>query len=105
MTNPLPEQHEAFNGSKRAHDIGEVVNALQADLRSASARLVELRAKLAGLDLPDPLKLKCPHCELETRGERTLAEHLHNSHDGPVPDHYASIEARSLDPVEPEVDE
>ena len=84
------------------HDIWAVADSLQMDLRAASAKLVELRAKLAGLDLPDPTKLKCPHCELETRGERTLAEHLHNLHNGPIPEHYASIEARSLDPEEPE---
>jgi hypothetical protein len=87
------------------HDIWAVADALQMDLRAASAKLVELRARLSGLDLPNPAKLKCPHCELETRGERTLAEHIRNLHDGPVPAHYSDIESRSLDPEEPEEDE
>jgi hypothetical protein len=80
------------------HDIWQVADALQMDLRAASAKLVELRARLASIDLPDPTSVTCPTCDVKLRGQRTLAEHIHVSHDGPVPQHWLAIEARSVDP-------
>lgn len=84
-------------------DIWQSADRLQMDIRAAQARLVELRGMLAQVDLPDPRKTACPHCGLRPAGPRTLAEHNHVSHDGPVPDHWLDIEARSIDP-EPALD-
>lgn len=84
-------------------DIWQIADRLQMDLRAAQARLVELRAMLAQVDLPDPARLECRHCGLRFPGPRTLAEHDHVIHDGPVPDHWLAIEARSIDP-EPALD-
>lgn len=74
------------------HEIWEIADALQMDLRAASAKLVELRARLAGLDLPDPKTLDCPVCGLRTKGPATLAEHLYVSHDGTVPETWERAE-------------
>lgn len=84
------------------HDIWKVADAIQMDLRAASAKLVELRAMLAGMNLPDPTSVTCPKCGLKLRGPRTLAEHLHVSHDGPVPAHHLAIDELALEPEEPE---
>jgi hypothetical protein len=81
--------------SSERHDIWKVADALQMDLRAASAKLVELRAHLASIDLPDPSSVTCPTCGIKRPGPRTLAEHVHVSHDGPVPDHWLAIEERS----------
>lgn len=84
------------------HDIWQLADRLQMDLRAAQAKLVELRSMLATLDLPHAAQLKCPTCGLPVRGPITLAEHIRNSHDGPVPQPWLDIEARSLEPDEPD---
>jgi hypothetical protein len=75
------------------HDIWHVADGLQMDLRAAQAKLVELRARLAQLDLPEPSAVTCPRCGLKCRGPNTLAEHLHVIHDGPLPDHWSAADA------------
>jgi hypothetical protein len=80
------------------HEIWKAADGLQMTLRSASAQLVELRARLAGLELPDASSVVCPRCGVKRPGERTLSEHVHVSHDGPVPAHWLAVEQRSLDP-------
>jgi len=59
-----------------------------------TARRARTRAGSNGADH----SVKCPQCGLEIKGALTLAEHLYNSHDGPVPAHYAAIEARAVEP-------
>ena len=81
------------------HDIWQVADALQMDLRAATAKLVELRARLAALDLPTESGSTCPACGLKTRGPKTLAEHIYQSHNGPVPAHWQLIESRSQEPA------
>jgi hypothetical protein len=84
------------------HPIWQLADQLQMDLRAASAKLVELRAQLASIDLGDTNagRVTCPTCTATFSGDRTLAEHAYNVHDGPVPPHYEAIEARSLEPQE-----
>lgn len=79
------------------HDIWTIADALQMDLRAAQAKLVELRARLAQVDLPDQTKIECRHCGLKFRGPNTLAEHLHVSHDGPIPEHWTRADALIAD--------
>lgn len=81
--------------SEPRHEIWKLADALQMDLRAANAKLLELRARLAGLELPDPKIVACPFCGLETRGPRTLAEHLYLSHDGTVPEQWEQAAAIS----------
>ena len=79
------------------HDIWQVADALQMDLRAAQAKLVELRARLAALDLPGRNETVCPTCGLPFPGPQTLAEHRYTSHDGPVPAHWQRIELMAED--------
>lgn len=78
--------------STERHEIWQLLDAIQMDIRAAGTKMVALRAHVAGLDLPDPTSVKCPHCDLQLKGPRTLAEHLHVSHDGPVPEHLLAAE-------------
>lgn len=77
------------------HDIWQLSDKIQMDLRAAQAKIVEMRAMLAALDLPDQSRLECPHCGLRFSGPLTLAEHRYQSHGGDVPEHWVAIEARS----------
>jgi len=94
------------------HDIWQVADALQMDLRAAQAKLVELRARLAQLDLPEPTAVTCPTCGLRCLGPNTLAEHIHVLHDGPIPPHTTAADelvasrsrAQADDDQEPELD-
>lgn len=47
--------------SQHDHDLWTLADAIQMDLRAATAKLVQLRAELAALDLPfeEP---RCPEC-------------------------------------------
>ena len=47
------------------------------------------------MDVTTPSISKCPHCGLERKNPRTLAEHIYTSHDGPVPEHWLEAEARA----------
>lgn len=73
---------------KERHDLWQVLDKLQMDLRAAQAKLTEARSMLAGLDLPDPKLVKCPRCGLQRSGPRQLAEHMYVSHDGSMPSHW-----------------
>lgn len=85
------------------HDIWKIADAIQMDLRAASAKLVQLRALLSTIDLPDPITATCPFCSVKMRGPNTLAEHVYHSHDGPTPPLWIAIEAMSHEP--PDADE
>jgi hypothetical protein len=84
------------------HDIWQVADGLQMDLRAAAAKLVELRARLSSLELPDESAVVCPRCGVKAKGVLTLAEHVHVSHDGPVPAHWERIEAMSVEAMSQE---
>lgn len=81
--------------STERHEIWKVADALQMDIRNASTKLVELRARLASLDLPDGPSVTCDKCGYKVAGPMLLAEHDYNVHDGPEPAHYATAEERS----------
>lgn len=73
--------------SGERHPIWEVADSLQMDLRAANAKLVELRARLAAMDLPDHVEHRCD-CGSSFRSRRELEEHLYTAHDGPLPESY-----------------
>jgi len=80
------------------HQIWELLDGTQMDIRAASAKLVALRSYVAGLDLPEPSTVTCPHCGLKLHGPRSLSTHLHQLHDGPLPDHIAAADALADEP-------
>jgi hypothetical protein len=74
-------------------DLYELLKKIRYDATAIQAKVTDALNLLNELHLPDQPVTPCPHCGLETRGERSLAEHLHNVHDGPVPAHIAAAEA------------
>lgn len=42
----------------------------------------------------DEASTDCPECGVPCKGPRTLAEHIHNLHDGPIPDHWEQLDAQ-----------
>jgi len=86
--------------------LAAVLKKVRYDLTAAQAKVSEAMRMVASLDLGESGdRVPCPRCGTRLLGPQTLAEHLYVSHAGPVPEHYAAIEARSLDPAEPKEDE
>lgn len=86
------------------HEIWELLDGIQMDLRAATAKMVALRSFASNLDLPAPSEVTCPipTCGLRCKGPRTLAEHLHQMHDGPLPEHWEALDSQVAD-VPPDV--
>jgi hypothetical protein len=76
--------------STERHELWQVLDKLQMDLRAAQAKLTEARAMLAGMKLPDPKMAKCPRCGIVRSGPRQLAEHMYVNHEGQMPTHWES---------------
>lgn len=74
------------------HPVWVLLDKLQMDNRKQAAKLVELRSYVAGLSLPEAAAYKCPRCGTRFRTQLLVAEHVYNSHDGPVPEHYLRAE-------------
>lgn len=85
------------------HEIWKLLDELQMNNRADAAKLVTLRSLVAGLNLPTPSGLACPRCGLACKGPRTLAEHMHQLHGGPLPEHWKTgdglVEPTAIDPV------
>jgi hypothetical protein len=76
-------------------DLHDLLKKIRYDTTAIQAKITDALKVLNELHLPTQPTTPCPHCGLEMRGPRTLAEHLHVTHDGPVPDHYLAIEAKT----------
>jgi hypothetical protein len=76
----------------------EITAKLQMDARAIQAKLTELRAHIATLDLPAKEHITCPECGLTIRSRPRLAEHLFQTHAGPLPEHWQHAEARAAEP-------
>lgn len=74
------------------HPIWKMLDRMQMDNREQAAKLIELRAIVADLSLPDPKRLICATCGIGFRGVQQVQEHAYNSHSGPVPEHYLIAE-------------
>jgi hypothetical protein len=72
-----------------------MIGEAEDDFRSGLAKLTELRAYLAAMNLPNPSRIACPECGVRLRGELVLAEHSYHSHGGPEPAHWLEAEAQS----------
>jgi hypothetical protein len=79
-------------------DVYEMLQKVRYDLTAAQAKLTDAFNILRELNLPQQPTTDCPTCGLKFRGPLTLAEHLHISHDGPIPEHWLLAEARAVEP-------
>ena len=71
----------------------ELLEHAQRDLRAAQARLLEAVRMVAASELPDTqARPLCARCGLRLRGPLALAEHVHLSHGGPLPEHWVRAE-------------
>lgn len=83
-----------------ASDVYELLKKIRYDATAIQAKVTDALKALSDLNLPDDAgRTLCPQCGATLRGPKTLAEHVYNSHGGPVPAHYESIEAAALEPV------
>lgn len=83
------------------HSLHALAMQIRYDLTAAQGKLTELTRQIGELPIDTSVAaVRCPHCDIEVKGQITLAEHLYNQHDGPVPAHYQSIEARAVEPPE-----
>lgn len=76
-------------------DLYEILKKIRYDATAIQAKVTDALNVLAALNLPDQPTAPCPRCGLELAGPRSLAEHMFNSHGGPVPPHYDHVEAIS----------
>lgn len=79
-------------------DVYDLLMKIRYDATAIQAKVTDTLNALNDLGLESRPAATC-ECGLEFRGQKTLAEHIHLSHDGPVPEHWLEVEARSLDPV------
>jgi hypothetical protein len=90
-------RHPAHVPAEPEHDLVELLKKMRYDLTQLQGRLSEALRQARAMDLPEPDAYVCPNglCGLQFRSATRLAEHVYVSHAGPVPAHYAAIEARS----------
>lgn len=84
-------------------DAYELLRKIRYDLTAAQAKVTDALKVLAALNLPDVSRLECETCGPLAVGPRGLAEHLFNSHGGPLPEHWQagdSLCAADFDTVE-----
>mgnify|MGYP001605667790 FL=1 len=65
-------------------EIFEVVRKLRYDLTAAQAKVTDVLNMLASMNLPVKAKQFCPRCGVPIQGDRGLAFHMQNVHDGPA---------------------
>lgn len=64
-----------------AEDLYELLRAIRMDCTDIQTRITSAFALLAELHIEDVPHVTCPKCGAKLRGPRTLAEHMHVSHD------------------------
>ncbi len=67
---------------------------IRMDLTNAQAKLTDAMNLIASMPIPADATRTCDLCGVTTRGSNALAEHIHLSHNGPIPP--AWIEAERL---------
>lgn len=85
-------------------DIYELLKKIRYDTTAIQSKVTDALNALADLNLVDQPAARCPRCGTEFRGPLRLAEHMYQSHDGPLPEHWASLDERVIEPVEDEED-
>lgn len=64
-------------------DIYKILDEIEHHTRSISAKQTTLRSMLAGISIPEKASHECRQCGGAFTGERALAFHMQNVHDGP----------------------
>lgn len=77
--------------SAKPHPLLTLLSYVQDDLRAVQAKLIEIRAQVALLDLDEPERHTCS-CGLSFKSALKLAEHGYTAHDGPEPTHWRDAE-------------
>ena len=78
-----------------SHPVWQLLDQLQAEVRVFDAKLTELRARVAEIELPGETKHVCTDCGAVHRHRHALEEHRYRVHDGPVPESYLAGERRA----------
>jgi hypothetical protein len=80
-----------------------VIKKLRYELTACQGLVTEALKMIAAIPQLETAgqRTTCPKCEASFPGARTLAEHDYTSHNGPLPDHWAAIETKSLEPADP----
>lgn len=63
-----------------AEDLYELLRAIRMDCSDIQTKITSAYAMLADLHIEDVPHVACPRCGGRFRGPRTLAEHMHVSH-------------------------
>lgn len=89
------------------HDLIELLKRMRYDLTDMQVKVTAALNMAAGLNLPPSEAYTCPDglCRLTFRSRYKLAEHVHTSHGGPIPEHWLAIEAMAEEPAEDDPDE
>jgi hypothetical protein len=76
-------------------DIYELLRKIRYDATAIQAKVTDALNALNDLNLPQARQVRCPvaGCELPFRGPNSLAEHVHVSHEGPLPAHWVRADA------------
>lgn len=61
-------------------DVFRLIGYVEDDLRHVHAKLTEIRAMLASMNLPAPADTTCPECGIAVRAPTSLADHMWNTH-------------------------
>lgn len=69
----------------------ELLRKIRMDLTNAQAKITDAMNAIASLPQPAKPDSVC-HCGVRTRGPLSLQEHIHTSHGGPLPEHWARAE-------------
>lgn len=79
------------------HPIWELLDRMQMDMRAMNAKLTDLRARVAALNLVVDEPLHCPHCGPWHRSAELLEEHLYSVDPEryPLPAHWAAADTRA----------
>lgn len=67
--------------SATAEDLHELLRQIRIDCTAIQSKVTSAFAMLAELNIQDVPQVLCPKCGAKLKGPRTLAEHLHVSHD------------------------
>ena len=65
-------------------DIYKLMDDADYHARAVTRLNTEIRSLLSTISIPDKPAFPCPSCGLDLHGERALAAHLANVHDGPA---------------------
>ena len=81
-------------------ELDSLLAKVQYNLTTLKAQVSEVQRQIAALNITPATRPKCPECDLTFKGALSLAEHLYNQHDGPLPPHYDQAELQADEPAD-----